>query len=335
MPELRDLAMRVLASERLTPLLDGLLAADHGRNDRCVVLTYHRVDEPQARPWLWPALLSATPHQFEEQMTLLAERMRPIPLEQLTHAIQRGGRLPPRSVVVTIDDAYAGIEQYAVPVLARLGIPATLFVPTLFPASPTGFWWDRLYHAVSSAPAAALRLSDGEVPLPPPGDERLGLFRRIHDRLANRPHHEILEEVARIEVDLAIQPQPASVLDWGQLRHVVASGVTLAPHSHTHPRMDLLDPAAAREELLTSLECIHGESGVRPTAFAYPAGFWSGATAAAARDAGLAAAFTTHRAGIDLPVDDAYRLPRINVGRRASSNALRMQLGRWMRLVGR
>lgn len=334
MRELRDVALRLLASDRLTRLLDGVLAADRGRRDRCVVLTYHRVDEAEARPWLWPALLSATPSQFEEQMTLLAERMRPIPLEQLTHALHRGGRLPSRSVVVTIDDAYAGIEQHAVPVLARLGIPATLFVPTSFPGAPTGFWWDRLYHALTSSPASALRLSDGEVPLPPRG-ERLGLFRRIHDRLSNRPHDEILAEVARIEADLEVRPQPASVLDWGQLRQVAASGVTLAPHSHTHPRMDLLDPEAARSELLTSLECIHGQSGVRPTAFAYPAGFWSAPAAAAAREARLLAAFTTHRAGIDLPVEDPYRLPRINVGRRASSNALRMQLGRWMRFVGR
>ena len=40
------------------------------------------------------------------------------------------GTLPEKSVVVTFDDAFLSVFDLAFPILSRLGLPATLFVPT-------------------------------------------------------------------------------------------------------------------------------------------------------------------------------------------------------------
>lgn len=334
MRSVRGVVTSLMANDRLTGLLDRLLVTDRGSTGRSVVLTYHRIDEPDARPWLWPALLSATPAGFAEQMALVADRMHPIPLSDLVAALQGERRLPTRSVVVTIDDAYAGVEEHALPVLRRLGIPATLFVPTAMPDAPEGFWWDRVYHAVTGTEAGSVPLAGREVPLGSAAD-RGDIFRRIHDWLIDLPHARAIEEADRIVAALGVRSPPASVLDWVALRRAHAEGFALAPHSHTHPRLDRVEPDVARAEIAESTDRVRAETGSMPLAFAYPGGFWSGPAAEAARSIGLRAAFTTRRAGIELSDAELFALPRINVGRRASANTLRIQLGSWMRIIGR
>jgi peptidoglycan/xylan/chitin deacetylase (PgdA/CDA1 family) len=331
--------LRALDNDRLDGLFDALLRADQGRRDRCVVLTYHRVDVADARPWLWPSLLSATPVGFEQQMTLLAERMQPIPVAQLLDALAHGRQLPRRSVAVTIDDAYAGVDEHVLPVLTRLRIPATLFVPTAFPDTTSGFWWDRLYHAITATTCDVLQLSRrgwprGDWPLEDRA-QRVHTVRTIHDWLITLPHADILQEVQSIEESLEVVAAPTGVMDWEQLRGLSRAGLELAPHSHTHARMDRLDDDEADREVRTSVERIRDEIGSEPTVFAYPAGSWSSTAARAVRDAGMLAAFATQRAGIDLAHAERYRLPRVNVSSRASVNSLRLQLGSWMRAIGR
>jgi peptidoglycan/xylan/chitin deacetylase (PgdA/CDA1 family) len=64
---------------------------------------------------------------FERQMAFLARRRRVVDLAQLVSGTPRQGRPP---VAITFDDAYRSVLTRAVPVLERLGFPATVFAPT-------------------------------------------------------------------------------------------------------------------------------------------------------------------------------------------------------------
>jgi len=78
--------------------------------------------------------------EFESQMQLVSRLARPVALSDLNH-------LPAgtHSVAVTFDDALSSVVENAVPVLARLGIPATIFAVTeslgTIPA------WGKTYYA--------------------------------------------------------------------------------------------------------------------------------------------------------------------------------------------
>ena len=87
------------------------------------ILAYHRVhpDEARQSPTIHPK-------RFERQMELLAQRWHPAPLEQLVEALERGKRMPPRSVVVTFDDGTEDFSRHALEILQRHRIPATLFM---------------------------------------------------------------------------------------------------------------------------------------------------------------------------------------------------------------
>jgi peptidoglycan/xylan/chitin deacetylase (PgdA/CDA1 family) len=80
---------------------------------------YHAVTES------WPADLSIAPEAIERQISgLLAQGYRGVTFSE---AVEGG---PGRRVAVTFDDAYRSVREIALPILERLGLPATVFVPT-------------------------------------------------------------------------------------------------------------------------------------------------------------------------------------------------------------
>ncbi|MFE3249660.1 polysaccharide deacetylase family protein [Streptomyces sp. NPDC059209] len=92
------------------------------------ILMYHALAH---RPAPSVRALSVSPGAFAEQMALLGDRgFTPLTTAALA-AVWRGhGRLPARPVLITFDDGYEGVHRYGLPVLARHGFAATLFVAT-------------------------------------------------------------------------------------------------------------------------------------------------------------------------------------------------------------
>jgi peptidoglycan/xylan/chitin deacetylase (PgdA/CDA1 family) len=96
-----------------------------------IVLCYHAISES------WPANLSTTPALFEAQLALLLGRgYRPVTFEQAVSA-------PPgsRMFAVTFDDAYRSVLERAQPIMERMGVPGSVFVPTDFPGDAQPMTW--------------------------------------------------------------------------------------------------------------------------------------------------------------------------------------------------
>jgi peptidoglycan/xylan/chitin deacetylase (PgdA/CDA1 family) len=85
-----------------------------------LVLCYHGVSDT------WPADISLTPARFEAQLRALLDRG----YEGATLVDALTAPSSTRVVVVTFDDAYQRSLAAARPILQRLGMPATVFVPT-------------------------------------------------------------------------------------------------------------------------------------------------------------------------------------------------------------
>ncbi|WP_206440631.1 polysaccharide deacetylase family protein [Streptomyces scabichelini] len=75
--------------------------------------------------------LSVAPEAFTEQLALLEDLgFTPVGTAQLASGWRRGAPLPARPVLITFDDGYEGVHRHALPVLAKHGFAATLFVST-------------------------------------------------------------------------------------------------------------------------------------------------------------------------------------------------------------
>ncbi|MFD5429038.1 polysaccharide deacetylase family protein [Streptomyces sp. NPDC127084] len=80
---------------------------------------------------------------------------------------------------------------------------------------------------------------------------------------------------------------PDTMLDWAQVRELIAAGTEIGGHSHTHPQLDQLDNARLRYEALRCRQIIAGELGTAPHSFAYPYGYSSSRVRRAVRSAGF------------------------------------------------
>ncbi|MCA9503582.1 MAG: polysaccharide deacetylase family protein [Myxococcales bacterium] len=324
MKALAGRAASVLAASGLL----GVLEAGDRRGDRLRVLAYHRVDEPEAEPDLDPGLLSATPRDFEAQMELLARRYRPISLADLIDALDTGRPLPPRAVLVTFDDGYRDFAERAWPILARVGVPAVLFVSTAFPDADTaggaaagGFWWDRLHATLARTREKAVDVGGvGRLPL---GDarERREAHRRIRARVKAMEHDAAMGWLDGLLAPLADLPPVHRVLGWDALRKLAGEGVAVCAHGHRHALMTRLDDAALAEDLATSKRRIEQGLGeaAPPPVLAYPASACDERVRRAVRSAGYRLAFGGLR-GIDsLPPAEDYEVMRLPVQRYATA----------------
>lgn len=327
----RDLAeemiLTAIGGPFATPVLS-LLERTQG-NDGAVlrVLTYHRIADPASTPELDPGIVSATPAQFAEQLEFLSHAYQVISLNTVLDAIHTGRSLPPRSVLITFDDAYEDFQTTAWPLLRGHGMPATLFVPTAFPDAPERcFWWDRIHHAVTSTTQPEIR----ETPLGPLSlltpESRQTASIRLKACLKTLPHAEAMDWCERIIAELQCPPGRNVVLSWESLRRLAGEGVSLCPHTRTHPLLERVSEEEAVAEVSGSLRDLEERIGPTPPVLAYPAGSVCASLAERLRREGFTLAFTTAHGVNHLRTADLLRLRRINVGQRTSLGVLRTRL---------
>jgi peptidoglycan/xylan/chitin deacetylase (PgdA/CDA1 family) len=204
---------------------------------------------------------------------------------------ERGhGKRP--GLAVTFDDAYRGAVTIGLPALHRMGVPATVFVPTAL-VGDREFWWDCLADAVYGL------------------DDKLRHHAIEHLR---GDGEQIGEWAGRNGAVLNVMPELWRSAGVEELRAAVRmQGVELAPHSATHRTLDRLDPNEVRAELLEPLKWfeVHGLPYRR--VLAYPYGRSSFAVRAAAAAAEYESAWKVSGGWYPMVVKDRFDLPRMNV----------------------
>jgi peptidoglycan/xylan/chitin deacetylase (PgdA/CDA1 family) len=146
-----------------------------------LVLCYHAVNED------WDDHFTVTPSQLQEQAEFLLSRgYRGVTFSE---ALQS----PPASktLAITFDDGYRSVFEIGFPILSRLGVPATLFVPTAKIGRDEPLSWPGIDHWLESPFRSELEAAtwDQLAELASAGWE-IGSHSRTH------PHLTALEEEA-------------------------------------------------------------------------------------------------------------------------------------------
>jgi peptidoglycan/xylan/chitin deacetylase (PgdA/CDA1 family) len=102
------------------------------------ILAYHKVSETDE-------VYSVPPAEFEEQMRYLAEHgYTAVSLTELAGHMTAGRPLPEKPVVITFDDGYANNYHDALPIMARHGMKATVFIVSDYMGQQPYLTWDEV-----------------------------------------------------------------------------------------------------------------------------------------------------------------------------------------------
>ena len=238
-----------------------------------------------------------------------------------------GKSLPRRALLVTFDDAYEDFFEHAWPVLKKHGVPAIMFVATGYPGHPElCLWWDQLYGAIGQTKRESVEIPGGSLALKTAAD-RQWAFRRMREVVKRLPHPEVKPWVDAICAQLeVVHPHNNFIMPWDTLRALAAEGLTLAPHTRTHPMMNRVTLDEACAEAVQSREDLEREVGSVPPIFAYPSGGFTDDVSRGLQHAGFEVAFTTERGVNALRRADPMQLRRTNVSSRLPFTAVRAQI---------
>jgi len=95
-------------------------------NDSATILMYHRFGDSR-----FPST-NIKIEQLEAQLSFLRDnKYAVVPLKDVVDSITQGLPLPPRAVVITVDDAYRSVYDSGFPVFRKYGFTFTIFVATV------------------------------------------------------------------------------------------------------------------------------------------------------------------------------------------------------------
>lgn len=284
--------------------------APRGKGEgRLCVINYHRVLQSP------DPFLASEPDigTFHWQMELLASCFNVMPLHQAIDCLAKE-RMPPRAVCITFDDGYQSMHDFALPVLKKFALPATVFVTSGY-VDGGNMWNDRIIEAVQRLPAGQLDLRDmalGVHSLQHTADRK-----STADRLNEISKY--LPPQARDNLTRRLETLIGDGLDHGLMltRQTISSlaqqGIEIGAHTVTHPILTNLEDADARHEITAGKQQLEAITGKPVRLFAYPNGKpgtdFDERHVAMAKEAGFSAAFTTS-AGAATAKHDRFQLPR-------------------------
>ncbi len=273
------------------------------------ILAYHRVNDEGD-----PFFPSTSTEAFERQMAFIARAYVVLPIGELVERMERRA-VPRNALAITFDDGYRDNLTHAAPVLARYGLPATVFLASGFIGTAEVPWFDQVALALKSTRAVACRIAeDRAVPLGSSAG-RLSALTRIVEWLKSLPHAAMRQEIDLLLTDLGVTDQgtfKSWMLNWDEVHAMLGLGFDVGAHTVSHPILSRVSAERAWAEIDGSRAMIEAGCGRRPRTFAYPNGKpsdYSETVVRLVRRAGFTCAVTT-RFGVNTTATPRYELRR-------------------------
>lgn len=116
--------------------------------DKVVIITLHSVLDPDDGHKWSPLRTFITTEDLDNKLAFLARHFNFISLNDAYLMLKGDKPTIPHGLVVTFDDGFYNNIKYALPLLKKHRVPATIFPATAFLAQQKPFWFDRLDYAI-------------------------------------------------------------------------------------------------------------------------------------------------------------------------------------------
>ncbi|WP_242394765.1 polysaccharide deacetylase family protein [Anaeromyxobacter oryzisoli] len=280
-----------------------LLRRRQAGGSRVLILSYHRVtpDFLAAARESLPSLLVST-GTLRRQLLLVARRNEVVSLATARRILAEPAGNGARGdvVAVTLDDGYAEVAEHALPILASLKIPATVFVPTGYVGTERRLPHDRLHAVLSELRRRGVPYERAGIA--PPLQALLtacaetGPATTLDRLIARLPHDRLVALAEALEARLGASerdlPKGTRLMTWDDVRALDAAGIDVGGHTVGHAVLSNLPLREARRELAGCRDDLAEHLGKAPRHFAYPNGYYTPAVQREVGAAGFEAAVT-------------------------------------------
>ena len=304
------------------------------------ILCYHGLWVSEGAPH--GECLFMHPEQFESRMTWLARSAYPVLDLDEAITLLHAGTLPDNAVVITIDDGWRTTYTGMLPVLERLGLPATLYVSTYYAERQDVVVNVAINHVIDRALVDRLELADLLPQFAEPvtlGDKaaRARFAAALNAVIDTAPHLE--DRVALMKV---IARRAGMMIDWdsdqfrymspAELRDAEARGLRIELHTHRHRSVDreLTDLAREIVDNRAALASM-GLAGPQDH-FCYPSGDYTPGAEMPLGAAGIRSATNTSRY-LNPPALNPFRLGRFVDGPRVDQTVFEAYLAGVLELI--
>jgi peptidoglycan/xylan/chitin deacetylase (PgdA/CDA1 family) len=279
----------------------GALSLYHRLRNRQVltVAMFHRVlkrDDPRwqtaLHPWTLPDDV------FDECLAFFRRHYALVKLDDVKASLEGTRRLPPRSLLITFDDGYADNSDYALPLLRKHRVPATVFVSSDVIGRNERLWTEDLLwafmegrlHQRDLASLYALLMGETARDVEDPG-----LVWKIVRRGPELGKVQVEAALSALKIDLHRVEHPRQMLTRSEIRNLAANGISIGAHGKTHTALtfssditsELCSPRVVLEDVLAS----HHQRSV--DALSFPHGAYTSEIVDRSLAAGYALAFTS------------------------------------------
>jgi peptidoglycan/xylan/chitin deacetylase (PgdA/CDA1 family) len=293
--------------------LDGLVARKRGR----YVMCYHRVigAEQAAREWVHDSMW-ISPQAFEEQIRWMQSVGDIVPHGRLLDFDTPNER---PLFALTFDDGWRDNYDQALPIMRRHGAPATVFLATSCMEDGRLIWPEDLAMKTQQASVALAedRVRAAIEQLAPSAQLPAGAGLRALIEAATE-QLKLIDEAQRNEriatyceaIGCTRDPLSGHMLNWQQAREMLAAGIAMGSHTHTHRICSESTPEQIEWELSVSRERIRSMLGYEADSFAYPNARYHGSEGPLLERCGYRWAFRIHNLRAT-PAADRFFVPRL------------------------
>ncbi|AYO83275.1 polysaccharide deacetylase family protein [Methylobacterium brachiatum] len=287
-----------------------------------VILTFHHVSPDPVPAFAPNRLLSITPDFLDRTLRELDARgFEVIGLDAVPERLAAPDYGPPFAVL-TFDDGYRDNVEHARPVLARHGVPWTLFVTSGYADQSGRLWWIELERAIARLDRVRIAIGARSLDLPARSPEEKALaFEALYRDLRRGTEADLLDRIADLCRQAGLAPGAVAselCLSWAELRDLARDpAVTIGAHTVSHPMLAKHDAATAAREIVEGRARIAAELGREIRHLSYPVGDPTSAGPrefALAQARGFATAVTTRPGHLFAEhAGHLHALPRVSI----------------------
>lgn len=215
---------------------------------------------------------------FRQQLVEIQRNFRVMPLAEVIRALRQRRKLPPHTIVITVDDGYRDFYTVAYPLLQEFRLPATVFVATDFVDRFIWLWPDVVAYALANSTensGTVCRSLDINASDQISTDEA---WKLIVDRCLSVTDNERrtilnrLLDVTRCGALPDAIPREYEPMSWDEIREVHANGIDIGGHTRSHPNLASVPATLLTNEILGCKQRIEQELDARIETFCYPNG---------------------------------------------------------------